>query len=138
MQNREYAAQYFVALRFSCSFTLSKLPAKSLARLVLLASCSVLLLSIQTRGGCVAICCQACVFPWSFTLSKLPTEKPRFPRLARIFTILHVSNENKKYTRLNTLLRCVLICYSKLCGTFFIQTLDKAFFLCYNIVNISH
>ena len=27
---------------------------------------------------------QACVFPWSLTLSKLPSEKPCLPRLARI------------------------------------------------------
>ena len=31
-----------------------------------------------------AIFCQACVFPWSLTLSKLPSEKPRLPHLARI------------------------------------------------------
>lgn len=41
MKNKESAAQFFVALRFSCSRTQSTLPTKSLARLALLAACFV-------------------------------------------------------------------------------------------------
>ena len=128
MQNREYAAQYFVALRFSCSRTSCTLPAKSLARLVLLASCSVLLLSIQTRGGCVAIRCQAVETFGYVRLSTLPRvilaflvllASPSF--LPQVATYKGASLSQKRNLPSSHVLPCTLLsgkttCFVQICN----------------------
>ena len=78
-----FPSQYYVALAFSLGY-LRKVNSRreSRALLVLLGTFPQKL----RKKISFAILCRACVFPRLFTQSKLPSGKPRAPRLARNFS----------------------------------------------------